>query len=71
MKCNKTPKATNTNADAQTPTNTLCAVIEMVRTEAVGPETHINCIDDSGKLERKRVNQVTNGRRIVGSSLKK
>jgi hypothetical protein len=50
------------------PTNTFCAVIEMVRTEAVGPETHINCINCSGKLGREKVNCFTNGRRIVGSS---
>jgi hypothetical protein len=34
----------------------------------VGPETHINCIDHSGKLNRKKVNRFTNGTRIVGSS---
>jgi hypothetical protein len=51
MKCSKTPNATNTNAEAHTATNTFCAVMEMVRTEAVGPDTHINCINHSEKQD--------------------
>jgi hypothetical protein len=40
----------------------------MVRTEAVGPATHINCINGSGKLIGVAVNFFTDQTRIVGSS---
>jgi hypothetical protein len=50
MKCNNTPKLTKTKADAHTATNTFWAVIDTVRTEAVGPATHISCINGSGKF---------------------
>jgi hypothetical protein len=67
MKCNNTPKATNTKAVAQIATSTFWAVMEMVRTEAVGPDTHINCINYSEKLIRKVVKFFTTQTRIVGS----
>jgi hypothetical protein len=50
MKFKSTPKATNTNAEAHIATSTFFAVMEMVRTEAVGPDTHINCINGSENL---------------------
>jgi hypothetical protein len=69
MKCNNTPKATNTNAETHTATSTFLAVMEMVRTEAVGPDTHISCIDGSGKLIETDANTLASQTRIVGSSL--
>jgi hypothetical protein len=47
MKCSKTPKDTKKKADTQAAAKTLRVVIEMVRTSAVGPDTHISCIDSS------------------------
>jgi hypothetical protein len=68
IKCSNTPKATNTKAEAHTATSTFLAVMEMVRTEAVGPDTHINCIDCSGKFISVHVSFLTHKQRIVGSS---
>jgi hypothetical protein len=67
MKCNRTPKATKTKAEAQMAISTFLAVMEMVRTEAVGPDTHINCINCSEKLIRQVVKFFTTQTRIVGS----
>jgi hypothetical protein len=43
----------------------------MVRTEAVGPDTHINCINRSEKLVLLAANFFTDQKRIVGSSHQK